>query len=110
MARKIKRSDDLGRLIGLVIFLWFLILTYMGNLFGQLGLGMLLFVGGIWTLARSRTTWDNYRADWKRLPKSQKTQWNEPKEIYYYINLLVLIPLAIVLGLVLIFLSYTVLI
>ncbi|MDQ5944445.1 MAG: hypothetical protein QG658_513 [Patescibacteria group bacterium] len=110
MARKLKRKDDWGRLVGLVIFLWFLILTSMGNLFGQLGLGMLLFVGGIWTLARSKNVWEEYRADWKKLPKSQRTQWNEPKEVYYYINLLVLIPLSIALGLALIFLSFTALI
>ena len=107
MARTIKRKDDWGRLVGLVIFLWFLILTYLGTLFGQLGLGLLLFVGGIWTLARSKDVWETYRADWKKLPKSQKTQWNEPKELYYYINMLVLIPLSIALGLALIILSYT---
>jgi hypothetical protein len=107
MARKIKRSDDWGRLIGLVIFLWFFALTYLGNLFGQLGLGMLLSVGGIWTLARSKEVWNSYKADWNKLPKSQKTTWNEPKDVYYYINLLVLIPMAIALGLALIFLSYT---
>jgi hypothetical protein len=110
MARKIKRSDDWGRLVGLVIFLWFLALTYLGNLFGQLGLGMLLCVGGIWALARNKDVWTTYKADWKKLPKAQKTIWNEPRDLYYYINLLFLIPLAIAIGLALIFLSYTALV
>lgn len=110
MARNIKRKDSWGRMVGLVIFLWFLVLTYMGSLFGQLGLGMVLFVGGIWSLARSKDVWQNYKADWKKLPKAQKNSWNEPKEIYYYVNLLIFIPLAIALGLALIFLSYTTLI
>lgn len=110
MKRNIKRKDSWGRVVGLVIFLWFLVLTSIGNLFGQLGLGMSLFVGGIWTLARSKDVWQDYQANWKKLPKSQKSLWNEPREVYYYLNLLILIPLAIVLGLALIFLSYTALI
>ncbi len=106
MARKIKRSDDMGRMAMLIIFLWFVLLTLLGNKFGQLGLGVILLVGGIWTLARSKQVWTDYKAAWKKLPKSQRSQWNEPKDIYYYINVVVLIPLAIVLGLALIFISY----
>lgn len=106
MARNIKRTDDIGRLTGLVIFIWFILLTMMGNLFGQLGLGLLLLIGGIWTLARSGQVWKQYKADWKKLPKSQKSKWNEPKDVYYYFNMVVLVPLAIALGLALIFVSY----
>ncbi|MFO0955146.1 MAG: hypothetical protein U0526_01250 [Candidatus Saccharibacteria bacterium] len=106
MARKIQRTDDWGRLAALVIFVWFLLLTFMGNMFGQLGLGVLLIVGGIWTLARSKAIWTQYRADWKKLPKSQKTIWNEPKEVYYYFNMVVLVPLAIAMGLALVVTPY----
>ncbi len=109
MARTIKRTDDIGRLTALVIFIWFLLLTFMGNLFGQLGLGVLLLVGGIWTLARSKSVWAQYKADWKKLPKSQKTVWNEPKDVYYYFNVMVLVPLAIALGLALVITPYVIL-
>lgn len=108
MARNIKRSDDMGRLAMLVVFIWFVLLTLIGNQFGQLGLGVLLTVGGIWTLARSKQVWAEYKAAWNKLPKKQKTQWNQPKKIYYYINVIFLIPLSIAMGVALIFTSFVV--
>jgi len=90
-----------------IVFVWLMLLTYMGNLFGQLGLGVSLVVVGIWTLAQSRSIWDEYSKAWRKLPKSKRNRWNEPKTSYYYFNLVAITPLMIVLGLVLILLAYT---
>lgn len=106
MTRLRNKIDSAMQLTWLVILAWFGLLTFQGNGFGQLGLGVLLLVGGIWSLAKSREVWNSYTSAWKKLPKSKRNAWNEPKEIYYLINVLLLIPLAIVLGLCLILLAY----
>lgn len=103
---KTKSSTNLTRLVWLIIFLWFALLTAQGNKFGQLGLGVLLLVGGILGLASSKQVWEKYKKDWKKLPAKKKSVWNEPKPSYYYFNILFLLPLAIVLGLCLILASY----
>lgn len=106
MASKNTSNMNLTRLMMFIIFVWFLILTFLGNLFGQLGLGLTLLVGGIWALARSKETWQKYQADWKKLPVKQRNVWNTPKKSYFYFNVLFLIPFAIALGMLLIFMAY----
>ncbi len=106
MARRTYGTNDITGLVAMVIIIWLATLTGIGNLFGQLGLGVILVVGGVWALARSKSVWNDYVKDWKKLPAAKKNQWNEPKAMYYYFNVVVIIPLAIVLGLSLIFLGY----
>ena len=106
----LRKSLHTGNLISdfgiLIVFIWLMMLTYMGNLFGQLGLGVSLVVAGIWTLARSKSIWEEYRKAWKKLPKAKKNVWNEPKESYYYLNMIIIMPMLIVNGLLLILLAY----
>lgn len=108
MAKKINPSNDIiSKLAILTVVVWLIFLTYIGNLFGQLGLGVLLVVAGIWTLARSKEVWNGYVASWKKLPKKQReNEWTRPRRRYYYMNVLVLVPLAITLGLALIVSAY----
>lgn len=106
MAKTTGTSDILIKLALLVVLVWLLMLTYSGNLFGQLGLGVLLVVTGIWTLARSKETWNKYLASWKKLPKNKRNEWLRPRRRYYYINVVILVPLAIGVGLALIASAY----
>lgn len=108
MATNIKSTTDVfGKLAILTIVLWQLALTSMGNLFGQLGLGVVLLVAGIWTLARSKDVWNSYVANWKKLPKSKRNnEWIRPRRRYYYLNVLIIVPLSIVLGIALIATAY----
>ena len=101
-----KNPNHLTGLMLIIIFVWFILLTILGNIFGQLGLGVMLLVGGVWTLARSKQIWVNYQAAWKKLPARARKSWNQPRAIYYYINIFILIPLSIVLGIALIVLAY----
>lgn len=101
-----KNPNHLTALMLVIIFVWFMLLTILGNVFGQMGLGVMLLVGGIWTLVRSKQIWANYKAAWKKLPQRQRKSWNQPRIIYYYFNVLVLIPLAIALGLTLLIIAY----
>ena len=106
MAKVRTNTDLFSKMVISIIIFWLIALTYMGNLFGQMGLGALLIVSGIWTLARSKEVWNNYVMAWKKLPKNQKSEWNRPRRRYYYINLLILVPLSIGLGIALVTLSY----
>ena len=107
MARLRNRKDLTAQLAWLVIVVWFAMLTLQKNTFGQLGLGILLLVGGIWGLARSRETWNSYLAEYKKLPKAKRSVWNAPRRRYYYLNVIILLPAAIALGICLIVLAYT---
>lgn len=107
MAKPSPTTDIISKLTILTIVLWLLFLTYVGNLFGQLGLGVLLIVAGIWSLARSKDVWNVYVARWKKLPKRQReNSWTRPRRRYFYFNVLFLVPLSIGLGLALIVSAY----
>lgn len=105
LSKALRTGNLISELGILIVFIWLLLLTYYGNLFGQLGLGMSLIVTGIWTVAQSRTIWDTYLKSWKRRPKTQRSVWNKPLKVYYYINLVVVLPLMIALGISLIYLA-----
>lgn len=106
MARSRTRKDLSLKFVWTIILVWFALLAFQDNSFGQLGLGVLLLVGGIWGLARGKETWASYVKDYKKLPAARRNQWNQPRLRYYYFNMVVLMPLAIVLGLSLILLAY----
>ncbi len=105
LSKALRTGNLISELGILTIFLWLLILTYFGNLFGQLGLGAGMIVTGIWTIVQSRSIWDTYVRSWKRRPKSQRSVWNKPLKIYYYFNLIFVLPLMIALGISLIYLA-----
>lgn len=106
MAKTTNTSDALIKLALFVVLVWLLILTYRGSIFGQLGLGVLLVVAGIWTLARSKETWNKYVASWKKVPQKKRSAWLRPRRRYYYISVVLLVPLSIGLGVALIASAY----
>ncbi len=106
MARLRSNKDMTFQLSWLVIVVWFTLLLLQKNTFGQLGLGIVLLVGGIWGLARSQEIWNNYIKAYKKLPATKRNIWNAPRRRYYYLNVILILPAAIALGLVLIVLSY----
>lgn len=106
MARLRSNKDMTLQLSWLVIVVWFTLLMLQKNTFGQLGLGIVLLVGGIWALARSQEIWSAYLKSYKKLPAAKRTVWNAPRRRYYYLNVVVILPASIALGLVLIVLSY----
>lgn len=106
MARLRSRKDMTFQFAWLVIVMWFSFLLFQGNTFGQLGLGVVLLVGGIWSLARSKEIWNSYLKAYKKLPAAKRNKWNAPRRRYYYLNMVVILPASIALGLVLIVLAY----
>lgn len=105
MARS-KRGNTLYKGVGIVFVGWFALLTYQRNLFGTLGLGALLLVAGIWMLATAQTTWNNYVRWYNHAPTNKKTEWNRPRRRYYYLNVVVVAPVLIALGIATLYLAY----
>lgn len=105
LSKAIRSGNVITQIALAVIFVWLLSLTYQGSMFGQLGLGSILIVVGIWTIARSQDIWATYLRDWKRLPIARRSVWNKPYRFYYYFNLLLVLPVMIALGIALIYLS-----
>lgn len=99
-------TDRFYKIIAIIIILWLALLSAQQVLFGMLGLGVMLVFGGIWVMATAKTTWENYLKAYKKLPKSKQSVWTKPSITYYYLNLVVIVPLLIVLGLSMIALSY----
>lgn len=99
-------TDRFYKIIAIVLILWLALLSAQQVLFGMLGLGMLLITGGIWIMATAKTTWENYLKAYKKLPKSKKSVWTKPSITYYYVNILLIVPLLIVLGVSLIACAY----
>ncbi|MBP9826918.1 hypothetical protein KBC99_00385 [Candidatus Saccharibacteria bacterium] len=101
-----RKSDSNTQMFGFLLVALLIILTVYGQLVAQLGLAVVLMVGSIWGLARSKQTWVAYVAHWKKLPKSKKNFWNEPQPLYYYFNVIFLLPMLFVLGMALLILAY----
>jgi len=96
----------MGDLVVITVLLGLLLATYFGSVLAQVGLGVSLAGIGVWTLVKSKSIWASYKKSWKRRPKSQKSIWNEPKDVYYYFNMVFIIPMLIGLGVGLILLAY----
>lgn len=105
LSKALRTGNLISELGILIVFVWLLALTYMGNLFGQLGLGASLIVVGVWTIAQSKQIWATYLRDWKRRPKKHRSIWNQPLRFYYYFNLIFVLPAMIALGISLIYLA-----
>ena len=96
-----KQSQTYIRVAGLLLFLWLLYETSRAQEFGVVGLGTLLIVAALWSVFRSKRIWKDYRARYRVRKKNQKSIWTEPKEIYFYLHLFVVVPLMIATGLIL---------
>jgi thiosulfate reductase cytochrome b subunit len=66
---------------------------------GLAGLGGIMILGSLQALANKDEIWNSYKKSYKK-PKSELMKTlNEPKLIYYQLNVYVLMPLMLVLGL-----------
>lgn len=103
-------TDRFYKIIIIVLILWLALLSAQQVLFGMAGLGVLLIFCGIWVMATAKTTWENYLKAYKKLPKKKQSIWTRPSITYYYLNLVVIVPLLIVLGVSLIVSAYLIII
>jgi len=68
--------------------------------------GLLMALLGGWLVAWAPAIWREYQVSYKKLPKAQRTMWNEPSKIYFQVNRYVIAPMLTVLGLLLIWLAF----
>ena len=66
--------------------------------------GLVIFLGG-WLIALAPAIWHDYDRKYKRLPRTQRTIWNQPSRAYYLANRWIIAPMLIVLGVLLIWLA-----
>jgi len=76
-----------------------------GQVIGIVGLGTLLIVLSLWSVFRSKKIWKDYRAKYRVRKKAEKSIWTEPRELYFYLHLFLVVPLMLGTGLVLLWLA-----
>lgn len=64
----------------------------------MVGLGTVAIIFAVLVEVNSAYIWNNYTKAYKKLPKSKRNMFNEPKELYRQLNMFVVWPLVIGLG------------
>jgi hypothetical protein len=80
------------------LFILFSVLAVYRPVVGITGLGAVLVLSSILVEANKELIWEQYKEAYKKAPK----QWgglNEPKQIYYNLNVYVIWPVMFLLGL-----------
>ena len=74
---------------------------------GLAGIGAVLVMGSMLVLANSRLIWEQYKKSYKKSKNSIAPEsWSKPNSLYYRLNVYVVWPLVLVLGLVAIWAAY----
>jgi hypothetical protein len=73
-------------------------------LIGLVGLGTTLLVTGVLVELNRQRIWETYRKGYKK--RKAGNMWTRPNEIYYSINVIILWPLIILLGILCLMASY----
>ncbi len=80
-----------------------LVLSYILEVNQRAGLaiwGVMLCLTSASTLVKRETIWKGYKKHYKKSKNSARELLNKPREIYYKLNVLVVLPLMFLLGLV----------
>lgn len=94
-----KYSPRFARWAFLDLILLFAVIYWFDPKVGLAGLGALLMLAAILIEANKDYIWQEYKAGFKKLKKAQRSVWNEPKDIYYQVNVYFLWPLVFLVGL-----------
>lgn len=92
-----------GLFMGLVA--GFSILGQSKPVFALAGLGVTLVVAGSLVILNRRRIWDTYRKSFRKT-KGLKGMWTRPDPIYYTMNVVMLWPFIVFLGIVCLWASY----
>ena len=92
-----------GLFVGLLVT--FVVLGQSKPLFGLVGLGVTLIVTGVLVELNRRRIWDNYRKSFRK-SAGLKGLWTKPDPIYYSINVVIIWPLIVILGVICLWAAY----
>ena len=81
-----------------LMFLAFTAILYYNMVVGLTGIGCVLTMSSVIILNERKAIWANYKKSYKK-PKSQfMRSWGEPKDLYYRINVAIILPLVFLTG------------
>ncbi len=83
-------------------------LTYFRPVVGLTGLGSVLILAAILVEANKDTIWQNYKKQYKKSRYPVVDFFNRPTDFYYKLNVYIIWPLALTLGLLAIYAAYMV--
>jgi hypothetical protein len=92
-----------GLFLGLLLF--FVILGQSKPVVGLVGLGTVLLVAGALVEFNRTRIWENYKKTYKK-NKKLAGFWNQPSDVYYMINVVLLWPFIMFIGFVCLWASY----
>jgi hypothetical protein len=96
--RKQEPAPHFAQGLFVLLLVIFSSISHVRPILGLTGLGVVLIIGSTLVLANSKRIWQDYTKHYKKLKR--KTPWGAPLKIYYQINVYVLWPLLLILGIV----------
>jgi hypothetical protein len=92
-----------GLFVGLLAF--FILLGEQKPIFGLIGIGTTAIMAAVLVELNRQRIWESYRKTYRK-QKGFKGMWTEPSQVYYILNVALLWPLVLVLGMLCLWSAY----